>query len=82
VDKRILLIIDVYHYLKETKKKGEVDSIMQAVIDKLPENVKIILCGSYIAVMKELLEEDNPLYGRFSLILHIRDFDYYERDRR
>ncbi|MCR4930112.1 MAG: ATP-binding protein, partial [Lachnospiraceae bacterium] len=61
---RILLIIDEYPYLKETGKKGEVDSIMQAVIDKLPENVKIILCGSYIAVMKELLDEDNPLYGR------------------
>lgn len=75
---RILLIIDEYPYLKETGKKGEVDSIMQAVIDKLPENVKIILCGSYIAVMKELLDEDNPLYGRFSLILHIRDFDYYD----
>ena len=78
LEKKILLIIDEYPYLKETKKKGEVDSIMQAVIDKLPENVKIILCGSYISVMKELLEEDNPLYGRFSLILHIRDFDYYD----
>ncbi len=78
LDKKILLIIDEYPYLKETGKKGEVDSVMQAVIDKLPGNVKIILCGSYISVMKELLEEDNPLYGRFSLILHIRDFDYYD----
>ena len=49
---------------------------MQAVIDRLPENVKLILCGSYITVMKELLAEDNPLFGRFSLIQHIRDFDY------
>ena len=78
LNKKILLIIDEYPYLKETGKKGEVDSVMQAVIDKLPGNVKIILCGSYISVMKELLEEDNPLYGRFSLILHIRDFDYYD----
>jgi AAA+ ATPase superfamily predicted ATPase len=78
LQKRILLIIDEYPYLKETKKKGEVDSVMQAVIDKLPENVKIILCGSYIAVMKELLDEDNPLFGRFSLILHVRDFDYFD----
>lgn len=28
--------------------------------------------------MKELLTEGNPLFGRFSLILHIHDFDYYE----
>ena len=78
LNKKILLIIDEYPYLKETRKKGEVDSVMQAVIDKLPENVKIILCGSYISVMKELLEEENPLYGRFTLILHIKEFDYYD----
>lgn len=48
------------------------------MIDRLPENVKLILCGSYITIMKELLTEDNPLFGRFSLIQHIHDFDYYE----
>lgn len=75
---KFLLIIDEYPYLKETKKKNEVDSYMQAVIDQLPENVKLILCGSYITIMKELLMGDNPLFGRFSLIQHIHDFDYYE----
>lgn len=78
LDKKILLIIDEYPYLKQTKKKNEVDSYMQAVIDRLPENVKLVLCGSYITVMKELLEEGNPLFGRFSLIQHIRDFDYLD----
>ena len=78
LDKKILLIIDEYPYLKQTKKKNEVDSYMQAVIDALPRNVKLILCGSYITIMKELLAEDNPLFGRFSLIQHIHDFDYYE----
>ena len=78
LDKKILLIIDEYPYLKQTKKKNEVDSYMQAVIDRLPENVKLILCGSYVTVMKELLSEDNPLFGRFSLIQHIHDFDYYD----
>ena len=78
LDRKILLIIDEYPYLKQTKKKREVDSYMQAVIDRLPNNVKLILCGSYITIMKELLAEDNPLFGRFSLIQHIHDFDYYE----
>ena len=78
LDRNILLIIDEYPYLKQTKKKNEVDSYMQAVIDRLPENVRLILCGSYITIMKELLTESNPLFGRFSLILHIHDFDYYE----
>jgi AAA+ ATPase superfamily predicted ATPase len=78
LDKKILLIIDEYPYLKQTKKKNEVDSYMQTVIDRLPDNVKLILCGSYITTMKELLTEDNPLFGRFSLIQHIHDFDYYD----
>lgn len=78
LNRKILLIIDEYPYLKQTKKKNEVDSYMQAVIDRLPENVKLILCGSYITIMKELLAEDNPLFGRFSLIQHIHDFDYYD----
>lgn len=78
LDKKILIIIDEYPYLKQTKKKNEVDSYMQEVIDKLPGNVKLIFCGSYIAVMKELLEESNPLFGRFSLIQHIREFDYLD----
>lgn len=75
---KILLIIDEYPYLKQTKKQNEVDSYMQAVIDRLPSNVKLILCGSYISMMKELLTEGNPLFGRFSLIRRIRDFDYYD----
>lgn len=80
-NRKILLIIDEYPYLKQTKKQNEVDSCMQAVIDRLPPNVKLILCGSYITVMKELLTEGNPLFGRFSLIQHIRDFDYYDAAR-
>ena len=43
LDNKILLIIDEYPYLKQTKKKNEVDSYMQAVIDRLPKNVKLIL---------------------------------------
>ena len=80
-DRKILLIIDEYPYLKQTKKKNEVDSYMQAVIDRLPNNVKLILCGSYITIMKELMTEDNPLFGRFTLIQHIRDFDYYDASK-
>lgn len=78
LEKKILLIIDEYPYLKQSKKKNEVDSYFQRLIDNLPSNVKLILCGSYISIMKELLSQDNPLFGRFSLILHIKDFDYYE----
>ncbi len=74
----ILVILDEYQYWKESRKAGEVDSFMQVVIDRLPENIKVVLCGSYISTMKELLREDNPLFGRFSLILHVEEFDYLD----
>lgn len=81
IEKKVLLIIDEYPYLKQSGKKNEVDSYMQSVIDRLPGNVKLILCGSYITIMKELLSEANPLFGRFSLIQHIHDFDYYNASK-
>lgn len=77
-NKPILIVLDEYQYLKESAKKGEVDSYMQEVIDHMTDNIRLILCGSYISVMKELLEEDNPLFGRFTSIMHIEEFDYYD----
>jgi AAA+ ATPase superfamily predicted ATPase len=64
--------------MKESGTKHEVDSYIQSVIDRLPGHVKLILCGSYITVMTELLEEGNPLFGRFTEIIHLEAFDYFE----
>lgn len=76
--RRILVIIDEYQYLKESLRVGEMDSYMQAVIDTLDDNVKLVLCGSYVTVMRELLQEDNPLFGRFTCIVHLDDMDYLD----
>lgn len=73
---RILLVLDEYSYLKDSGRQGEIDSLMQAVIDHLPDNVKLILCGSYITTMKELLAEENPLFGRFRLVIHLQEMGY------
>ena len=75
---KILLILDEYQYFKESKKDMEVDSFMQTIIDDLPENIKLVFCGSYIAIMKELLQEQNPLFGRFTSVMRIEEFDYFE----
>ena len=75
---KILLVLDEYQYFKESRKELEVDSLMQNVVDNLPQNVKLVFCGSYISVMKELLQEENPLFGRFTAILQLEEFDYYE----
>lgn len=60
-----------YQYLKESLKDLEADSLMQAAIDNMGENIKIVLCGSYISIMKELLQEQNPLFERFTKILYV-----------
>jgi len=77
-NKKILLVLDEYQYFKESKKDFELDSLMQSIVDNLPENIKIVFCGSYISIMKELLEESNPLFGRFTKIIRIEEFDYYD----
>ena len=50
----------------------------RTLVTSLPENIKLVLCGSYISIMKELLTESNPLFGRFTLTLRLEEFDYYE----
>ncbi len=80
-EERLLLVLDEYQYLKQTRKGAEVDSYFQAIVDSLPEHVKLVLCGSFVTVMRELLEEGNPLFGRFTAVLHLEEFDYYDAAR-
>lgn len=77
-NKKICVVIDEYQYIKNTLKEGEVDSYFQIICDNLPANIKLILCGSYISMMKELMKEDNPLFGRFTEIIHLEEMNYYE----
>lgn len=77
-NKHILLVLDEYQYFKESKKDKELDSMMQIIVDSLSENIKLVFCGSYISIMKELLEEENPLFGRFTLILKVEEFNYLD----
>ena len=80
-DRKLLLILDEYSYLRETMKG--LDSVLQVLIDRYKETskMKLILCGSFASVMKSLLEEDNPLFGRISLTIALEPMDYYESAR-
>ena len=51
-------------YPRETVKG--IDSVLQVLLDTYREssNLSLVPCGSYVEVMKSLLEKDNPLYGR------------------
>ena len=77
----VLVAIDEYQYFKQSAAGNEVDSLFQAVIDSLPAHVKLVLCGSYVTVMRELLEEGNPLFGRFTATIHLEELDYRDAAR-
>lgn len=74
-----LLVIDEFPYM--VKGNHAIPSILQNLWDsKLKdEDVMIILCGSAMAFMeKEVLAEKNPLYGRTTGILQIKEMDFFE----
>ena len=74
----LILVLDEYPYLRENVKG--LDSVLQSVIDEYRDrsNMKLIICGSYVDTMKELLAKQNPLYGRIDLTLNLKPMDYYE----
>lgn len=70
------VVIDEYPYLKEFTNAGTVDSIFQSVIDNHLGNIRLFLSGSHIGMMRDLLEEKNALYGRFTVTLCLKELDY------
>ena len=74
---KLLVIIDEYPYLKELENSNYVDSCFQRIIDKKYRNIDLILCGSHIAMMQQLLQEKNALFGRFTLVIKLEELDYY-----
>ena len=77
-EENIVLVLDEYPYLRENIKG--LDSIIQSLVDKHREDskLKLIILGSYVEVMKSLLETSNPLYGRADLAINLKQMDYYE----
>lgn len=74
----MILVLDEYPYIRELV--SGMDSILQALIDKYRDKSKLslIILGSYVDVMRSLLEHSNPLYGRVDLTINLRQMDYYE----
>lgn len=74
----MILVLDEFPYLRENVKG--LDSIIQSLIDKYKDNskLKLILLGSYVDIMKSLLEHSNPLFGRIDRSINLQQMDYYE----
>lgn len=80
-DKHMVVVLDEYPYMREQLGKGVLDSYLQRIIDSINDNITIILSGSYVTVMKEILEISSPLFGRFERMLEVKPFSYIEASR-
>jgi AAA+ ATPase superfamily predicted ATPase len=72
------IILDEFPYL--LAKAPELPSVIQAVFDDARSgrapSFRLLLCGSAISIMSELLSGQKALRGRASLDLSVRPFDY------
>ena len=77
-NEKLILVLDEYPYFKNAIEG--IDSVLQSLIDEYREESKLslIILGSYVDVMKSLLEHSNPLYGRVDLCINLTPMDYYE----
>ena len=75
---KIVLVIDEYPYLRDAVKG--MDSILQVLIDtyRNRSHISLVVCGSYVEVMRSLLERENPLYGRIDLKINLKPMDYLD----
>lgn len=75
---KLIFVLDEYSYLRDCVTG--IDSILQSFIDKYSESsaIKLILCGSFVDVMKSHLYNENPLYGRVDLTINLKPMDYFE----
>ena len=71
------IVIDEYPYLKSLADGKTVDSTFQSIIDNRLKNCNLVLSGSHISIMRDLLRENNALYSRFRCVLPLKDLLYH-----
>jgi AAA+ ATPase superfamily predicted ATPase len=62
--RKVVIVIDEFSYLVE--KDNSIPSVFQLIWDEIlkDKNVMLILCGSIVSMMENLLSYQSPLYGR------------------
>ena len=73
-----ICFIDEFCFLKEND--NSIDSTLQKALELHGRNAKItfVICGSYVDTMRQLIDINAPLYGRFNDIINLHAFDYYD----
>ena len=75
---KMVIVIDEYPYLKTMTDSATVDSIFQNIIDNHLSNMELVLSGSHIGMMKDLLQEKNALYGSFAVTIKLNELNYLD----
>lgn len=78
---KMVVVVDEYTHLYAMNDSGVVDSVFQCIIDNSLSNIKLILASSHIGMMKNLLQERNPLYGRFAASLKLDELNYLDTSK-
>ena len=73
---QFIIVIDEYPYLKSMTQPELVDSTFQAIIDNHLANINLVVSGSHIGMMRDMLREGNALYGRFGTVIQLRELTY------
>ena len=75
-----ILVLDEYPYLRDLLPGC--DTLIQYLVDFYRSGgLKLVICGSYLDVMKGISEYKSPLYGRSGLTLHLEPMDYLDSAR-
>lgn len=81
-ERRLLLIVDEYPYLAGSYPG--ISSLLQSLIDEHKETSRLhlILCGSSMSFMEhQVLGHKSPLYGRRTMQLKVKPFDYLDASK-
>lgn len=73
---QFIIVIDEYPYLKSMTQPETVDSTFQAIIDNHLANINLVVSGSHIGMMRDMLREGNALYGRFGTVIQLKELSY------
>lgn len=73
---QFIIVIDEYPYLKSMTRPETVDSTFQAIIDNHLGNINLVVSGSHIGMMRDMLQEGNALYGRFGTVIQLKELSY------
>ncbi|MCL2796994.1 MAG: ATP-binding protein [Firmicutes bacterium] len=78
IKSKTIVVIDEFTYLVGVEKG--VLSELQNAVDKYKDsiNLKLIISGSHVGMIEDMLAYKKPLYARKTFAIKLKEFDYFE----